>query len=123
MEYHNSRQYIKILFWKYLFEIKSEVWLNIFLEIHTSKWKIVCGVTCSKILLTTARESPGTCEQEIREIIIILLSNRACHIVSHTLFLHSSRWIAYRGLVRHENLRFLAVPSSVGPNTRILSHS
>jgi len=31
-EYHNSRQNILILFWKYLVNNRSEAWLNLFWE-------------------------------------------------------------------------------------------
>jgi hypothetical protein len=31
-EYHNSRQNIIILLWKYLVDIRSEAWLNLFWE-------------------------------------------------------------------------------------------
>ncbi len=41
-EYHNSRQNIIIMFWKYFVDITREAWLNLFWVIH--KWKIVCSV-------------------------------------------------------------------------------
>ncbi len=36
-EYHNSRQNIIILFWKYLVDIKSEAWLHLFGEYINGK--------------------------------------------------------------------------------------
>ncbi len=36
-EYHNSRQIIIILFWKYLVDIKSEAWLNRFWDYINGK--------------------------------------------------------------------------------------
>jgi hypothetical protein len=37
MENHNSRQDILILFWKYLVDIRSEAWLNLFWEYINGK--------------------------------------------------------------------------------------
>jgi hypothetical protein len=39
-EYHKSRQDVLILFWKYLIDIRSQAWLNIYVD----KWKTVCSV-------------------------------------------------------------------------------
>jgi hypothetical protein len=36
-EYHNSRQDIIILFWKYLVDIRTEAWLNQFWECINGK--------------------------------------------------------------------------------------
>ncbi len=36
-EYHNSGQNIIILFWKYLVDIRSEPWLNLFWEYINGK--------------------------------------------------------------------------------------
>jgi hypothetical protein len=35
--YHNYRQHILILFWKYLFETRLETWLNLFWEDRNGK--------------------------------------------------------------------------------------
>jgi hypothetical protein len=41
-EFHNSMENIIILFWKYLVDIRSEAWLNLFWENINGKFFAVC---------------------------------------------------------------------------------
>ncbi len=75
-EYHNSRQNIMILFWKYLVDIRSEAWLNLFCElingklfaVHTGQyisWYIYVILIYSRVFIFTMasaeRGSPPSC--------------------------------------------------------------
>jgi hypothetical protein len=52
-EYHNSRQNVIILFWKYLVDIRSEAWLNLSCEYINGK---LFAVFTKKLFMCTEKK-------------------------------------------------------------------
>jgi hypothetical protein len=63
-EFNHSRQNIILLFWKYLVDIRSEAWLNLFWEYCTYNcWESVCIAYSYNMQVKTAQKLQPNCRK------------------------------------------------------------